>query len=100
MSLMHNPPHPGEVLRDWLEGHTTTEAAKKLGVARVTLSRILNGSAGISAEMDLRLSQALGTTPGFWVRMQAERDLAEAKKSFRIKVKKIIPAAARVTEAA
>lgn len=100
MSLMHNPPHPGEVLRDWLEGHTTTEAAEKLGVARVTLSRILNGSAGISAEMDLRLSQALGTTPGFWIRMQAERDLSVARKSFRAKVRKIIPNTARVSKAA
>lgn len=100
MSLMYNPPHPGEVLRDWLEGHTTTAAAEKLGVARVTLSRILNGSAGISAEMDLRLSQALGTTPGFWIKMQAERDLSEAKKTFHVKVKKIIPNSNRVTEAA
>lgn len=100
MSLMHNPPHPGAVLRDWLEGHTTTDAAKNLGVSRVTLSRILNGSAGISADMDLRLSLALGTTPGLWIRMQAERDLSEARKSFRAKVKKIAPAVDRANSSA
>ena len=49
---MHNPPHPGEVLREWLEGVTATDAAARLGVTRVAFSRILNGAAGISAEMD------------------------------------------------
>ncbi len=57
-----------------------TEAAEHLGVLRQALSAILNGRAGNSAEMDLRLTQALGTTPGFWLRMQAQRDLWEAKK--------------------
>lgn len=56
MRRMHNPPHPGEVLREWIpEGMTVTEAASALFVARVTLSKILNGNAGISAEMSLRL---------------------------------------------
>ncbi len=100
MSLMHDPPHPGELLREWLEGHTTTEAADKLGVARVTLSRILNGAAGISAEMDLRLSRALGTSPGFWLRMQAERDLWIASKTLKGKVRKIIQDAQRIANAA
>ena len=93
MALMHNPPHPGEVLRDWLEGHTATEAPGKLDVSRVTLSRILNGAAGISAEMDLRLSRALGTTPGLWLRMQGEYDLAIARRTFRGKVAKIVSSA-------
>jgi len=100
MSLMHNPPHPGEVLREWLEGHTTTDAADKLGVARVTLSRILNGAAGISAEMDVRLGRALGTSPGFWLRMQAERDLWIAGKTLKAKVRKIIPDSGRIASAA
>lgn len=90
MALMHKPPHPGEILRDWIEGHTATEAAEKLGVSRVTLSRILNGAAGISAEMDLRLSLALGTTPGLWLKMQGEHDLARAKQTFRGKVAKLV----------
>ena len=59
---MHNPPHPGEVLREWLEGVTVTDAAERLGVTRAALSRVLNGAAGISPEMDLRLHKALGTT--------------------------------------
>ena len=62
MNTMHNPPHPGEVLREWLEGVTVTDAAERLGVTRAALSRVLNGGAGISPEMDLRLSKALGTT--------------------------------------
>ena len=50
MNIMHNPPHPGEVLREWLAEITVTDAAKRLGVTRVALSRVLNGAAGISAE--------------------------------------------------
>ncbi len=100
MSLMHNPPHPGAVLREWLQGHTTTDAADKLGVARVTLSRILNGAAGISAEMDLRLARALGTSPGFWLRMQGERDLWQAGKTLKAKVGKIIPDSERIADVA
>lgn len=100
MSQMHNPPHPGAVLGEWLAEFTVTDAARKLDVARVTLSRILNGAAGISAEMDLRLSQALGTTPGFWLRMQAEYDLAVAKKTFRAKIKRIAPLAKAQHQAA
>jgi addiction module HigA family antidote len=81
MFAMHDSAHPGEVLREYLpEEMSVTEAAERLGVSRQALSAILNGRAGISAEMDLRLAQALGTTPGFWLRMQAQRDLWEAKK--------------------
>ena len=78
---MFNPPHPGELLREWLEGHTVTEAASKLGVSRVTLSRVLNGAAAISAEMDVRLHRALGTTPGLWLNMQAAYDLWHAQRA-------------------
>ena len=90
---MHNPPHPGEVLREWLDGVTVTDAAKRLGVTRVALSRVLNGAAGISAEMDIRLSKALGTSPGAWYGMQASFDLWHAQKSFRGKVQPIAVAA-------
>jgi addiction module HigA family antidote len=75
---MHNPPHSGDVLREWLTGVSVTEAAKSLGVTRAALSRVLNGSAGISADMDLRLSKALGTTPGTWYTMQANYDMWRA----------------------
>ena len=89
MSLMHNPPHPGAVLREWLEGISVTAAAERLGVTRVSLSRILNGGAGISAEMDVRLSKALGTTLGTWYLMQANFDMWQAQKRFRGKVQPI-----------
>ena len=90
MANMHNPPHPGKVLREWLEGITVTEAASRLGVTRVALSRVLNGSAGISADMDLRLSKALGTTPGSWFGMQGDYELWQAQQHFRAKVKPIL----------
>lgn len=93
MNMMHNPPHPGEVLREWLDGITVTEAAERLGVTRAALSRVLNGGAGISAEMDVRLSKSLGTTLGMWYRMQANYDLWHAQKAFRGKVRPIVAAA-------
>ena len=93
MNTMHNPPHPGEVLRDWLEGVTVTDAAERLGVTRVALSRVLNGAAGISAEMDIRLAKALGTTPGLWYAMQGDYDMWQTQKKFRGKVKRIRAAA-------
>lgn len=89
MTAMHNPPHPGEVLREWLEGVTVTNAAERLGVTRAALSRVLNGAAGISPDMDLRLSKALGTTAGSWYAMQANFDMWQAQRSFRAKVRPI-----------
>ncbi len=83
--MMHDPPHPGEVLRGWLAelGLSVTDAARHLGVSRVMLSRILNGHASVTADMDVRLSQALGTSAGFWLRMQTARDLWEARERAR-----------------
>ncbi len=78
MIRMHNPPHPGEVLQDTVlaEGRfTVSEFARKLGVARVTLSRVVNGRAAISADMALRLAAALGGSAESWLRMQASYDL-------------------------
>lgn len=89
MSSMHNPPHPGEVLREWLEGISVTAAAERLGVTRMSLSRVLNGAAGVSAEMDVRLSKALGTTLGTWYSMQANYDMSQAQKRFRGKLQPI-----------
>lgn len=79
---MHDPAHPGEILTGWLEdlGLTITAAAAHLGISRVMLSRILHGHATLTADMDLRLSEALGTTPGFWLKMQTARDLWEARQ--------------------
>jgi addiction module HigA family antidote len=72
---IYNPPHPGEVLREWLGDLTVTEARDALQVSRVTLSKILNGKVGISADMALRLSQWLGTSPDFWLGMQNQYGL-------------------------
>lgn len=94
MSRMHNPPHPGMVLREWMpEGLTVTEAASALHVARVTLSKILNGSAGISADMALRLAQWLGTSPDLWVGLQTQYDLWLAGKKKRPAIEPLLKVA-------
>jgi antitoxin HigA-1 len=81
--LMHNPPHPGEGLRSLcLEplGISVTAAAKALGVSRKTLSAILNGHAGISPEMAIRLSIAFGTSAESWLQQQLQYDLWQAEQ--------------------
>ena len=80
---MHNPAHPGVVLKEWLEGISVTDAAARLGVTRLSLSKVLNERGGISADMDLRLSKALGTSEGFWYAMQGQYDMWQAKRHFR-----------------
>ena len=75
---MHNPPHPGLVLREYLGEMAVSAAAAHLRVTRVTLSRVLNGKAGISANMALRLGAALGTSPDLWINMQSQYDLWRA----------------------
>jgi antitoxin HigA-1 len=81
MSSMHNPAHPGEVLREYLpERLPIGEIAKGLGVTRQALSAILNGRAGISAAMALRLEGALGTSAEMWLNMQTSHDLWLARK--------------------
>lgn len=92
MSRMHNPPHPGEVLRDGVftdSNITVTEFAKRLGVTRVALSNVLNGKAGISASMSLRLTAALGGSAESWLHMQANYDLWHAGKMLKREVSKI-----------
>jgi antitoxin HigA-1 len=90
---MHNPPHPGEVLRDYLGGISVTDAAKHLRVTRASLSRILNGSSGISAEMALRLSEAIGTSPELWLGMQSQYELWQASKRKRTQLPRLALAA-------
>lgn len=80
---MHNPPHPGEVLKALcLEplGVSVTDAAKALGVSRKTLSSVLNGRAGISPEMAVRLSIAFDTSAESWLNQQIQYDLWQAEK--------------------
>lgn len=81
--LMHNPPHPGELIREiCLEplGLTVTKAAEALNVSRKTLSELLNGHSGISPEMALRLAEAFDTTPESWLLQQLQYDLWQAKQ--------------------
>jgi len=84
---MQNPPHPGEVIREFLGDMTVSAAAAHLGVGRVTLSRVLNGNAAVSPEMAVRLAAAFGTSsPEVWLRMQAKYDLWQVQKRNRIRV--------------
>lgn len=81
--LMHNPPHPGEVIRELcLEplGLTVTAAAEALGVSRKTLSAVLNGKAGISPEMAIRLSIAFDTSAESWLNQQSQYELWHAEQ--------------------
>ena len=84
--MMPDPPHPGEIICKFcLEplGLTVTRAADALGVSRKTLSAIVNGRAGISPEMAIRLAKAFGTSPESWLAQQTLYDLEAAKKKFR-----------------
>jgi addiction module HigA family antidote len=81
--LMHNPPHPGEIIKELcIEplGLSVTEAAKALGVSRKTLSSIINGKSGISPEMAVRLSIAFNTSSESWLNQQSQYDLWQAEQ--------------------
>ena len=94
---MHNPPHPGEVLRSLcLEplGLTVSDTARALGVSRKTLSGIVNGHVGISPEMAVRLSLAFDTTAESWLAQQIQYDLWRAEKKRKgLRVKRLTVAA-------
>jgi len=95
MSRMHNPPHPGETLREDILpalGLSVTKAAEQLNVSRPTLSRVLNGRAAISPEMALRIEGWLGVKNGgsadIWIAQQTAYDLWNARKAGLPKVKR------------
>lgn len=82
--IMHNPPHPGSIVKRALiagANLTVTDAADLLGVGRVTLSKLINGKSGISPEMAVRLSIALNTSSEMWLNMQTMYDLYQAEKA-------------------
>ncbi len=93
---MKNPPHPGRTIANaCLEplGLTVTAGARVLGVARPTLSNVINGKAAISPEMAIRLEKAFGSTADAWLRLQAAYDLAQARKREKdIKVERVVAA--------
>jgi len=78
VTRMHNPPHPGEVLKEYLGDRTVTETAARLGVTRATLSRIVSGTSGVSVDMAYRLGDVFGTSPELWAGMQLQYDLHQA----------------------
>jgi addiction module HigA family antidote len=81
--LMHNPPHPGEIIKELClepRGVSVTEAAEALGVSRKTLSSIINGKSGISPEMAVRLSIAFDTSSESWLNQQTQYDLWQAEQ--------------------
>lgn len=94
--IMHNPPHPGEVLKELCLDPlqmSVTRASRALGVSRKTLSAIINGRAGISPEMAVRLSIAFGTSSESWLNQQVQYDLWLAEKNRkRLKVEKLTAA--------
>jgi antitoxin HigA-1 len=92
---MHNPPHPGEVLKDTVlrkdGGLSVTEFAKRLGVSRVALSRVVNGRAAVSADLAIRLTAALGGSAESWLLMQVSYDLWQAHRKRRPKILPLEP---------
>ena len=97
MTMMHEPLHPGEIVKDALidgAGLNVTEAAQKLDISRTALSRLLNGHAGISPEMALRLAKLLGTSIEMWINIQAQYDTWQiSQMASKIKVKPLKKAA-------
>lgn len=86
---MFNPAHPGELVKERLGRLSVSAAAEHLGVSRVTLSRLINGKAGVSAEMALRLGEAFGTEPELWLKLQMNYDLWHASRKRRSKIRLI-----------
>ena len=94
--MMKNPPHPGELLREDVLvalGIEVTDAAKRLGMSRTTLSRVINGRAGISPDLALRLERAGVSTARFWMALQANYELAQAAQRKQPKVRSLQDAA-------
>ncbi|GAB3470886.1 HigA family addiction module antitoxin [Massilia terrae] len=93
MARMHNPPHPGETLKEDVLpdlGLTITEAARQLGVSRQALSRVLDGRAPITAELAVRLAKWLGGEPDIWLRVQNHYDLWHAEQDKSIEVMPVV----------
>jgi addiction module HigA family antidote len=93
---MYNPPHPGEIIREFCVealGLTVTEAANALGVSRETFSALLNGRSGINPEMALRLSKVFGRTPEGWLKLQLQYDLWKTEQNLDLSDLKRIKAA-------
>ncbi|PIV32938.1 MAG: addiction module antidote protein, HigA family [Lysobacterales bacterium CG02_land_8_20_14_3_00_62_12] len=94
--MMKNPPHPGELLREDVLlplGLEVTDAAQRLGVSRTTLSRVINGRAGISPDLAIRLQRAGVSTARFWMTLQTNYELSQAEQRTQPVVKRLQAAA-------
>lgn len=89
MTRMHNPPHPGEVIREYLGDVSITDAAAPLGVSRTTLQRVVTGAADVSADMAYRLGAAFGTSAEMWAGMQMQFDLHKAERLKRPRIQRL-----------
>ena len=88
MAIMHNPPHPGEFIKETYLTHTNIslrKVAESLDVSPSTFNRLIKGQSAISPEMAFRLAKALGRTPESWMAMQAQHDLWTIKKNLHLK---------------
>jgi addiction module HigA family antidote len=90
--LMHNPASPGELLREFMGDRSVTDLAKHLGVARATLSRVLNGRNAVSVELSVRLGQALALSPDFFAKAQLQYDLWRQLQKKRRSIKPLVAA--------
>ncbi len=89
MTMMHNPASPGELLKEFLGSTTATELARRIGVARATVSRVLNGRTAVTVDLSIRLGQALGLSPDFFAKAQLQYDLWIAMQTKRPKIKRL-----------
>jgi antitoxin HigA-1 len=87
MTMMHNPASPGELLKEFLGNTTATELAEHIGVARATISRILNGRTAVTMDISIRLGEALGLSPDFFSKAQLQYDLWIESKKKRPKIR-------------
>jgi addiction module HigA family antidote len=87
MAMMHNPASPGELLREFLGDRSAAELARHIGVARATVSRILNGRTTVTMDLSIRLGEALGLSPDFFSKAQLQYDLWIESQKKRRKIK-------------
>jgi antitoxin HigA-1 len=87
MAMMHNPANPGELLREFLGDTTATQLAEHIGVARATISRILNGRTAVTMDLSIRLGEALALSPDFFSKAQLQYDLWVESQKKRPKIK-------------
>ncbi len=89
MTMMHNPASPGELLKEFLGNTTVTDLAHRIGVARATVSRVLNGRTAVTVDLSIRLGQALGLSPDFFSKAQLQYDMWVEMQKKRPKIKRL-----------